>query len=468
MTSASRTVTDQNGVRYELEALLGRGGQGAVYTVKGGRLAVKVLEGGSHERRERLRNQLMHVRRLPLGELAVARPLEMLRAPHTGYVMELLTGMVPIKTLLAPPKGQTASSAWYRAGGGLRRRLLLLGGAAHILSQLHAKGLAYSDPSPTNIFISQNADQYEVWLIDADNLQYESVKTKGVYTPGFGAPELVAATSGVTTLTDAFAFAVIAFQTLTIAHPFIGDLVNAGDPEQEEQAFGGNLPWIDDPHDDRNRAAFGVPRDRVLSPRLVEGFARTFGPGRREPTARPGAADWSQRLFAAADATIECSNCSASFYFTASKCPWCGLARQTFVTASFHLWDPALGPQGGILSRPKDATTRPVLVGCGAVSDGQTYIITRRLAFGHSDRASNDSVMSVTLARDRIKLRSRDGFVYKIFAPNGAQSLVTGDRDATLTLDAPQGSWRLHLGENDTLHRVVTFELRRGGTHEGQ
>ena len=36
---------DQNGVRYELGELLGRGGQGAVYAVKGGRLAVKLVAG---------------------------------------------------------------------------------------------------------------------------------------------------------------------------------------------------------------------------------------------------------------------------------------------------------------------------------------------------------------------------------------------------------------------------------------
>jgi hypothetical protein len=39
MTSAPRQVTDINGVRYSLLRQLGRGGQGAVYEVDGGRLA---------------------------------------------------------------------------------------------------------------------------------------------------------------------------------------------------------------------------------------------------------------------------------------------------------------------------------------------------------------------------------------------------------------------------------------------
>lgn len=462
MTATTRTVTDQNGVRYELAELLGRGGQGAVYAVKGGRLAAKIITGGSPDRRERLRNQLMHVRRLPLGDLALARPLEMLRPPHTGYVMDLLTGMTPAKTLLAPPKGQSPSEDWYLGGGGLRRRFLLLGSAAHLLAQLHAKGLAYSDPSPANIFVSASPDDHEVWLIDADNLQYESVKAAGVFTPGFGAPELVAGTSGITTLSDAFAFAVLAYQTLTLAHPFIGDLVSDGDPDLEEQAFAGRFPWIDDPHDDRNRASFGVPRARVLSPRLVEAFAQAFGPGRADPASRPGASEWADRLFAAADATIRCRSCPATFFFTSAQCPWCGSPATTFVTTVFHLWDPEFGPQGGILTRPKGDVTRPVLVGHGAVSNEQTFVITRRLAFGLSAGAISEPVASVTLVGDRIKLKSLDGRSYRIFSPNGEQSSEIGARETTIRLEERQGSWRLHLGDNDSVHRVVTFELRKG------
>ncbi len=74
-----KSVVDVNGVRYELAELLGRGGQGKVYVVKGGRLAVKIMEGRSQMHRERMRNQLTHVRRLPVAELSLAKPLEMLR-----------------------------------------------------------------------------------------------------------------------------------------------------------------------------------------------------------------------------------------------------------------------------------------------------------------------------------------------------------------------------------------------------
>ena len=44
MTSVTRQVTDLNGARHVLTRQLGRGGQGAVFEVKGGRLAAKILE----------------------------------------------------------------------------------------------------------------------------------------------------------------------------------------------------------------------------------------------------------------------------------------------------------------------------------------------------------------------------------------------------------------------------------------
>lgn len=462
--SKARSVVDANGVRYELVELLGRGGQGAVYAVKGGRLAVKLVAGRSQRDRERMRNQLTHVRRLPVGQLSLAKPLEMLRPPHTGYVMELLTGMVPIRTLLTPPKGEPAGVEWYLRTGGLRRRLLVLARAAHTLAQLHGKGLAYSDPSPANIFISEDPAFAEVWFIDTDNLCYESSPGTfaGVYTPGYGAPELAQGKSGVTTLTDVHAFAVIAFQVLALAHPFIGDFVNEGEPELEEQAFAGLIPWVDDASDDRNRATFGVPRAWVLSTRLSEAFERTFGAGRVTPSERPGAAEWAERLFAAADATIPCPGCRGAFYFNQPRCTWCDAERPTFATAVFHLWDPNHGPAGGVLTKPQRGEARPVIVGHGAVTSTTSFIVTRRLAFDVQGPGADEPVVEASLSRDRVSLRSLDGRTYPLFSASGDRQTEVSDRPQTVRLVPGQASWRLHLGEMGRLHRALSFELRPG------
>lgn len=464
--SAIKTVTDRNGVRYELAEMLGRGGQGAVYAVKGGRLAAKIMAGGNQTDRDQLRNQLMHVRRLPLNDLALAKPLEVLRPPQTGYIMELLTGMVPIKSLLSPQKGQPSSVEWYVSGGGLRRRLLLLGRAGQVMAQLHGRGLVYSDPSPTNIFISKSLDAYEIRFIDTDNLRYESTplrRSRDVFTPGFGAAELVTGKSGVTTLTDVYAFAILAFQTLALVHPFIGDLVDNGEPELEELAFTGKLTWIEDPEDDRNSTTFGIPRQWVLSPRLLETFRQTFGPGRTKPILRPGAEEWAERLFAAADASIRCTECSSTYFFTQPSCPWCDNPRPNFVITHFYLWAPDCGPQGGIVTKPKEDKNHPVRMGHGVVSDGETFLVCRRHAFGNSKGPVTEPVLSVTLAGAHIKLRSLDGGTYQLFSPSGSKKTEIDNLERSLKIEEGRVSWRLHFGGSDTIHRVLEFELRRGG-----
>lgn len=463
--SRSKTVVDANGIAYELGELLGRGGQGAVYRVKGGRVAVKLVSGTGQRDRERMRNRLTHVRRLPVEELRLARPIELLRPPHVGYVMELLTGMAPIKTLMGPPKGEQPGVEWYTRSGGLRRRLLVLARAAHILAQLHGKGLAYSDPSPDNIFISEDPTRAEVRFIDSDNLCYQSSPSGkgGIFTPGYGAPELVQGRSGVTTLTDAHAFAVIAFQVLVLAHPFIGDSVDAGEPELEEKALAGHLPWIDDASDDRNRASFGVAREWVLSNRLRGMFEQTFGPGRATPEERPSAASWAERLFAAADATLHCASCGGTFYLNAKRCVWCDAARPTFATAALHLWDPGLGPKGRVLTEPRGGQDRPIVVGQCAVGPKAPLLITRRLAFDEQGLGAETPVIEASLSGDRLSIQSLDRQSYPLCSATGHQETVVSERPQAIPLVRGQASWSLHLGEMTRLHRVLSFALRPGG-----
>ncbi len=242
MAEANKRVVDELGQVYELGKELGRGGQGAVFAVKNAKKAIKILFNCSPGRRIQLRQQLKQVQMLfDIKKLAIAQPLEMLKEPDLGYVMELLTDMTPISNLINIPKNTECLVEWYLEGGGLRRRLLLLARCAETLAQLHGKGLVYSDPSPNNIFVSSDIDNNEIiGLIDADNLHYESdASSIKCYTPEFGAPELITGKSGVNTLTDAHAFAVIAFKTLSLVHPLMGDMVTDGEPELETQALEG-------------------------------------------------------------------------------------------------------------------------------------------------------------------------------------------------------------------------------------
>ena len=332
-------VIDETGAVHTLSRRIGAGGQGEVWLAEGGRRIVKLLNQGGNA--DAMRRQFAFVRRLDLAEIHVARPIAVLRPPHVGYVAEFLGDMVSIKDLLeAPPSSMLK---WHIDSGGLRRRLRLLAHAGEALAALHGRGVVYADVSHNNVFVSEPVEACEAWLIDLDNLSHESDRRRAIYTPGYGAPEVVGKEHGCTTLSDAWAFAVLVWQSLTLTHPFIGDLVNDGEPELEEAAFGAKLPWVGHSADDRNICTTGLPPDLVMAGRLVDLARRTFEDGLSDRTKRPGVSEWVDRLHAAADQTVRCGECAGTFFVTAAECPWCDEPRPKVVPVRIARWHPEKG-----------------------------------------------------------------------------------------------------------------------------
>jgi hypothetical protein len=158
MSDFPSTVVDDDGnVHHLLKQPLGRGGQGVVLRTRSPHIAVKLIgavedapaapEARSAQklwgqltkapgialspdaqRHSALRRRLEDVRALPLPRLHLAQPLSMLR-DHVGYTMRLLTGMVPMRTLIAEP-GTSKLGEFYQSSGGLGRRLELLANTA--------------------------------------------------------------------------------------------------------------------------------------------------------------------------------------------------------------------------------------------------------------------------------------------------------------------------------------------------
>ena len=461
------TVTSIHGNRYRLGRKLGRGGQGTVFAVEGDRLAVKLLRDRSAGARERLRDQLAMVGRLPLEGLAVARPLEQLRPPHVGYVMELFTGMTSLASLGRPPRGVESVRTWYFEGGGLRRRLRLLARTAEVLSEIHGRGLVYVDPSPFNIFVSSQTEACEVRLIDTDNLRTATQAGRSLFTPGYGAPEIVRGTGVPSSLGDAHAFAVIAFETLALVHPLMGDAVRDGEPELEEQALAGYLPWIDDSEDDRNRSSDGIPRDLVLSPRLREDFGLTFGAGLSDPGARPGLSRWAERLHGAADRAVTCPECSGSYFCNRPFCPWCDAPRPGFVFAAVLLWDPdrrkLRGSGAGELeSAPgivRDPSGKPRVVDALAISADEPTELTERMTHGSS---GSKPKLRVEFSGNRLTLQPLDGERWRLASTDGRRERRIEGRPMDIAIGGAGATWMVHAGPADGLHRVIRFDLRQG------
>ncbi|WP_295404540.1 hypothetical protein [uncultured Thiocystis sp.] len=465
-----RVVTTIQGIRYTLTEKLGQGGQGAVFRTEDGRYAVKLLRNRSPISRDALRDRLAMVARLPIEDLALARPLDRLREPDLGYVMDLYTGMISIQSLLKPPRDALSLTQWYLDGGGLRRRLRLLARTADLFSRLHGRGLVYTDPSPQNIFVSEAVDAHEVRLIDTDNLRASSVVGQAYATHGYGAPELISGRGPATSLSDAHAFAVIAFQVLALVHPLKGDFVEGGEPDVEEQALNGDLPWIDDSDDDQNRSCHGISRDRVLSRHLQADFAETFGLGLKDPLRRPGMARWAEHLDRAANNTLSCPACGGTYFHTSARCPWCTASKPAFVSLGCVLWDPERilpGNRAGERIAHAGTVRQPDAsqggkergIDSAVVGEGDELELTDRFTAGESTgkpqisvRHAGSKLVIKALASGPWRLVSLDG--------RGDRKLEQGPAEVPLCNGAVQ--WFLRTGESNRLHRIIRFRQMEG------
>jgi len=365
------------------DKVLGQGGQGVVFRTKDPDLAIKLVtdESGTpvtdEESVERYSKRFKRVRLLPLPEsLNISVPAALLQN-NAGYVMQLLSEMVPFSHfwldgksaenigpddipawLSAMPENEAKKIVHYYRTGGLRRRLHALYKCASLLARLHGNGMVYGDISPNNIFISEGLDDSAVWLIDADNIRFEiTAGGSVVYTPKYGAPELVQGKDGGRPSSDCHAFAVVAFYLLSLIHPFVGKKVDGTDEgdwadeendgeDIEDKAYAGLFPWVDDQDDDSNSSDSGLPRSLLLTEKLTTLFEGTFGPGRTIPLLRPTIYYWPEALAQAADMTVTCPGCSMNYYYDFihpetedHNCPYCKTRRPQVLILESYRWN---------------------------------------------------------------------------------------------------------------------------------
>jgi len=308
-----RLVHDIKGSTYELGEELSRGGQGVVYHTQYPQVLVKGFTSKEQQTRERWRQHIAWLVRQDLAGLKIARPLALLAEPRCGYVMELMDGLEPLQVVLESyvAAGEDAGKDYLQQGG-LRRRVRILCQLARTLNQLHARGMLYGDLSPSNVFVSDDPAYAETWLIDCDNISLESHSGLSLYTADYGAPEVVRGDALLSSLTDVWSFAVIAYQLLTHNHPFKGQLVSDGEPEDEDAALRGERPWICDAQDDANECFVNLPIQLLEHSGLPALFAQCFEQGLERPAERPGMAEWLAALTEVDERMIECEHCGGA------------------------------------------------------------------------------------------------------------------------------------------------------------
>lgn len=332
-------VIDSKNISYNVLEKLGEGSQGTTYLLEDKKHIVKLFNQSFNETESK--SKINFLLNLGLDKNIFSVPLRQITQPKNGYIAEFASGMQPLSNLKLENIKENLSD-WYLKTGGLSKRYNVLIRLAAILRALHSKGLAYCDLSPNNVFVSEKVVLSNVFLIDLDNLRYKTSVVHNIYTPFYGAPEVISNNSPNTTMSDCYSFAVIAYELLTLNHPLIGDYVSDGEPELEEEALLGKLPWVDNEDDITNERTTGLPTFNVIPNRLLELFRKNFEVGLNNPIERPTMAEWFDTLNLANNELLKCGyqKCNLIYSFNNNKkCPFCGHTPKKVTRIQMRRWE---------------------------------------------------------------------------------------------------------------------------------
>lgn len=332
-------VVDNKNISYKVSEKLEEGSQGITYLLEDKKYIVKLFKNNVNS--ISTKSKINFLINLGLDKKIYAIPLKEIVQPKNGYIAEFASGMIPIAALKLNSQNDNLSE-WYLSSGGLLKRYNILIRLAALIRALHSKGLVYCDLSPNNVFISEKNEYSNVFLIDLDNLRYKTSIINNIYTPFYGAPEVISNNAPNTTMSDCFSFSILAYELLTLNHPLIGDYVSDGEPELEEKALTGKLPWVDHSEDSINERTTGLPSNKVIPSKLLTLFRKNFENGLNDPLTRPSMAEWFDSLNLALNELLKCSNeiCGLHYpYNNSKKCTFCGHKPEQVTRIQIRRWE---------------------------------------------------------------------------------------------------------------------------------
>lgn len=359
---------DEYGKSHNITKVLSSGGQGIVYRTSDDNVTVKI-EFNSNTREEiksdeKTKAKINNLMLLPIpNNVNITLPIAIIEN-YSGYVMQLLNDMIPfgnafrisedenereyqnewLKKIPAPIEIKNRFEDYIKTGGA-KRRFYGYFKVASNLAQLHSSGLVYCDISDNNMFISENMDSNEVWLIDADNINLQIITLKsGYYTPGYGAPEVVSA-KGCSFYSDSYALLISFFWQTSINHPFLGDKTEnydcwGGEPDPKEEAFNGKYPWILDKQDSSNEAQLLIPTE-IYNSSTLELLDRMFSEnGKNDLHSRPSMAEIATNLSIGLNSLVKCEYCQMDYnYFNDECCVYCDTKNEKILKLKTYYYD---------------------------------------------------------------------------------------------------------------------------------
>lgn len=250
----------------------------------------------------------------------------------------------------------------------------------------------------------------------------------------------------------------IAFQILTTLHPLTdGDLVSYGEPELEEKALQGEIPWIDNPNDNSNYTDKGFPRDITLSPRLQTLANKCFGEGLLNPQKRPGLNQWAEYLYNAADFTITCPSCHSTYYANQKDCSWCEYPRPDLVIVEIYRWHPDEKPE-----------KKGKLLQVMALQKDSSVILTNRIINGRLGIDAHQPNLEIEFTDHYLRVHKCNNKTFLLTSQNQENNKIereiSEDRWLKFPVEAGKyGDWLLHFGSLNCPHRYASFRLIKGG-----
>jgi hypothetical protein len=415
------------------------GGQGTIDRLVGNQLAVKRPKSP-----EALKNwdpeRALEVRRLPLEDLDISRPLFVLGEDTPGYVMHLIDGTLPIRSLIEDARagGPGALVDAYHRAAGVRRRLRLLAGIAAVLARIHGRGLVYTDLSAGNVLVSERAPHENIWLVDVDNVAVAGTRATAPFTPGFAPPEFSQARLP-SRLVDAYAFAVLAFRVLTQLHPLYGDEPAPGGPAEHDL-------WIEHETVRDRYAGVGMAREHVMDAELRELFRLCFEDGLGDPDARPDLATWTRALYSSADDAVGCPRCGRD-HLSPGPCAWCGAPIARPLSAVLLDCVPGCPPRA----------TRGAHGVLALAPDGRT-VIEERHRTGRLEERPLQPVLAIDRRGDAIEVRAMSGRFCQLVRGGARPQQVRRNSGRRMRPARPgEATDIVHLGPPEHYHRAVAI-----------
>ena len=332
---------------------LGGGGEGTVFdiNIKGTHAAAKLIDVSKKSQKEialikRQIQELIDIRaKSKIKSKDAGTPSlgsfmclpQALIENDVGYIMSKVENCEYLNNFLVIP--ETGQAEWLKQYD-LLRRYNVITYLFERLEMIHIEGLVFSDLSPNNIMVSKKKDN-TITFIDTDNLRTKSRPFSNVLgTPGFIAPEIfkntnktdyltvdeknkIEQTKLLTEQTDIFSASVIAFELLTLNHPFKGIKAVGDDttPEDEMAAERGEMDYVLKPGTD-NYCENNIFIDRfndITTPEIRELFFRTFVLGKDSPLLRPTAEEFKEAFQRARRLIVRCPKCGEEMIYNIEK-----------------------------------------------------------------------------------------------------------------------------------------------------